>query len=88
MRTVLDKLYRGLVEVAVQIAAEDARRALGEGAVDIDGEILDGLDHVFVLDLADEVQQLLGAAHGESGDHHIAALGHGLVDDLCARSSV
>ena len=82
MRTVLDKLYRGLVEVAVQIAAEDARRALGEGAVDIDGEILDGLDHVFVLDLADEVQQLLRAADGERRDDDVAAATERLVDDL------
>ena len=35
-----------------------------------------------VFDLADKVQQLLGAAHREGGDHHIAALAQRFVNDF------
>ena len=35
-----------------------------------------------ILDLPNEVQKLLSAAHGEGGDHHIAAPAQRLVDDL------
>ena len=35
-----------------------------------------------VLDLTDEIQKLLRAAHGERGDHHIAALAQRFIDDL------
>ena len=34
-----------------------------------------------LLDLADEVEQLLGAADGEGGDDDVAALGKGLVEN-------
>ena len=36
---------------------------------------------MLLFDFPDEVQQLLGPAHGEGGDDDVAAPGHSLVDD-------
>ena len=79
---VLHQLQRRLIQIAPQVAGEDGGGLLGQGGVDVHGEVRVALHHPLVLDLPDEVQQLLGAAHGEGGDHHVAALGDGLVDDL------
>ena len=37
---------------------------------------------VFLLDLADEIEQLLGAAHRKAGDDHVAAPVKGALQDL------
>ena len=70
------------IQIAVQIPGEDGGGPAGQRRVDVNREIRVGLHKALVLDLPDEVQKLLGAAHGEGGNHHVAALGHGLVDDL------
>ena len=82
MRAVLHQLERGLVQIAVQVAAEHRGRRLGERRVDIDREIGHGLHEPLILDLADEVQKLLRAAHGERRDDDVAALAERFVDDL------
>ena len=82
MGAVLHQRQSVLVQIAPQIAAENRGGLLGQRAVHVHREVLDGRDQIFVLDLADKVQQLLGAAHGEGGDDHVAALAQRLVDDL------
>ena len=82
MGAVLHQRQSVLVQIAPQIAAENRGSLLGQRAVHVHREVLDGRDQIFVLDLADKVQQLLGAAHGEGGDDHVAALAQRLVDDL------
>ena len=82
MGAVLHQRPRILVQIPAQVAAEDGGGLLSQRAVHIHGEILDGGHQPPVLDLPDEVQQLLCAAHGKGGDHHVAALGQRLVDDL------
>ena len=82
MGAVLHQGQRLLVQIAPQIAAEDAGGGLGQGRIHIHREVLYGGHQMAVLDLPDEVQQLLGTAHGEGGDHHVAALAQRLVDDL------
>ena len=82
MGAVLYQRQRVLVQIAPQVAAEDGGGLLGQRTVHIHREILDGRDKAPVLDLPDEVQQLLRAAHGKGGDHHVAALGQCFVDDL------
>ena len=52
---VLHQLERGLVQIAVQVAAEHRGRRLGERRVDIDREIGHGLHEPLILDLTDEV---------------------------------
>ena len=52
---------------------ENARGLVGQGGVHIDGEVPVVFDQAPLLDDADEVQDLLGPAHGEGGDHHVAA---------------
>ena len=79
---VLHQCQRVLVQIAPQVAAKDGGGLLGQRTVHIHREVLDGRHQSLILDLPDEVQQLLGAAHGKGGDHHIAALGQRLVDDL------
>ena len=82
VRTVLDKLERLFIKIAVQIAAENGGRLLGKRRVDIDRKIGHGLDKPGVLDLADKVQKLLRAPDGERRNDDIAALGERLVNDL------
>lgn len=82
VRAVLHKLERLLVEIAVQVAAEHSRRRLGKGRVDVHREVRRRLDELLILDLADKVQKLLRAAHGERRDDDIASLAERLVDDL------
>ena len=82
MGAVLHQLQSLLVQIAPQVAAEDGGGLLGQGTVHIHGEIRHGGHQALILDLPDEIQQLLGAAHGKGGDHHVAALAQGLVDDL------
>ena len=80
---VLHQRQRVLVQIAPQVAAEDGGGLLGQRTVHIHREVPDGRHQPLVLDLPDEVQQLLGAAYGKGRDHHVAALGQRLVDDLC-----
>ena len=40
------------------------------------------LHQALLLDLPDEIEQLLGAAHGEGGNHQIAPFGQGFLNDL------
>ena len=82
MGAVLHQLQSVLVQIAPQIAAENGGGALGQGTVHIHGEIRHGGHQALILDLPDEIQQLLGAAHGKGGNHHVAALAQSLVDDL------
>ena len=82
MGAVLHQLQSVLVQIAPQIAAENGGGALGQGTVHVHGEIRHGGHQALILDLPDEIQQLLGAAHGKGGNHHVAALAQGLVDDL------
>ena len=71
-----------LVQIAVEIPGEDAGGLAGQGGVHHHGKAGHALDEALLLHLPDEVQQLLGAAHGEGGDDDVAALLKGLVDDL------
>ena len=82
MGAVLHQRQRVLIQIAVQIAAEDGSGLFGQWAVHIHREVGHGLHQPLVLDLPDEVQKLLGTAHGEGGNDHITALGDGLIDDL------
>ena len=66
----------------MEIAGEDAGGLAGQGGVHHHGEVGHALHQVLLLHLPDEVEQLLGAAHGEGGDDHVAPLGEGLVDEL------
>ena len=88
----------GLLHLLIQelgVALEEhGGRLNGHGAVHIDGEISVAGDQAPLLDLPDEVQHFLGAAHGEGGDHQVAALiqggldaagqGRDIVHPLCA----
>ena len=76
-----DQLQGVFVQVAVEIPGEDGGGLFRQGRVDIDGEIRVGFHQARVLDLPDEVQKLLGTAHGEGGDDDVAAPGDGLVDN-------
>ena len=82
MGAVLYQLQSVLVQIAPQIAAENGGGAFGQGTVHVHGEIRHGGHQALILDLPDEIQQLLGAAHGKGGNHHVAALAQSLVDDL------
>ena len=79
---VLHQRQRVGVQIAVQIAGENGGGTAGQRRVDVNREIRVGLHQLLILDLPDEVQQFLGAAYGEGGNHHVAAPGHGIVDDL------
>ena len=81
MGAVLHQLQSVLVQIAVEVAHEDGSGLLGQRRVDIHREIGVGLHQPRVLDLTDEVQQLLSAAHGKGGNHHVAAPADGLVND-------
>ena len=78
---VLHQLQGLLVEIAPEVPGEDGGGLLGKRRVDVDGEVRVGLHQALVLDLPDEVEELLGTAHGEGGDHHVAAPADGLVND-------
>ena len=80
---VLHQRQRVGIQIAVQIAGENGGGTAGQRRVDVNREIRVGLHQLLILDLPDEVQQFLGAAYGEGGNHHVAALGHGIIDDLC-----
>ena len=47
-----------------------------------------GLDQPLIFDFPQEVEKLLGAAHGKGGNDHVAALGEGVVDELGQRFGV
>ena len=79
---VLHQRQRVGIQIAVQIAGENGGGPVGQRRVDVNREIRIGLHQLLILDLPDEVQQFLGAAYGEGGNYHIAAPGHGIVDDL------
>ena len=85
---VLYQCQRIIVQIAPQVAAEDGGGRLGQRAVHIHIKIGVGLHKALVLNLADEIQQFLRAAHRKGGDYHIAALGHGFVDDLCQLAGI
>ena len=61
---------------------ENAGGLDGQGAVDVHREIAVAGHQVFLLDLADEIEQLLGAAHRKAGDDHVAAPVKGALQDL------
>ena len=82
MGAVLHQLQSVLVEIAVKVPGEDSGGLLGQGRVNVDGEIRVGLHESPVLDLPDKVEELLGAAHGEGGDDDVSAPAEGLVNDL------
>ena len=82
MGTILHQRQGVVIQIAMQIAAEDGSGLFGQWAVHIHREVGHGLHQPLVLDLSDEVQKLLGTAHGEGGNDHITALGDGLIDDL------
>ena len=73
----VDALFQqgaGLLVEAVRVGVlEDAGGLDGQRAVDVHREIAVALDQTFFLDLPDEIEQLLRAAHRETGDDHIAA---------------
>ena len=81
MGAVLYQLQGVLIQVAAEVPGEDGGGLFRKRRVDIDGEIRIGLHQSRVLDLPDEVQKLLSAAHGERGDDDVAAPGDGLVND-------
>ena len=62
-----------LVIAFAVIFPEDGGGAVGQRAVHIDGKIPVALYSSLRLDLTDEVEQFLGAAHRKAGDDHIAA---------------
>ena len=82
MGAVLHQRQRVGIQIAVQIAGENGGGTAGQRRVDVNREIRVGLHQLLILDLPDEVQQFLGAAYGEGGNHHVAALGHGVIDDF------
>ena len=82
MGAVLHQRQRIGIQIAVQIAGENGGGTAGQRRVDVNREIRVGLHKALVLDLPDEVQKFLCAAHGEGRDHHVAAPGHGIIDDL------
>ena len=82
MGAVLHQRQRVGIQIAVQIPGEDGGGPAGQRRVDVNREIRIGLYQPLVLDLPDEVEELLCAAHGKGGNYHIAAPGHGIVDDL------
>ena len=61
-----------LVQVAPQVAAEDGGGLAGQGGVDVHREIPHALHQPLLLDAPQEVENLLGAAHGKGGDDHVA----------------
>ena len=89
-----DGLLHLLVQKLGVALEEDGGGLNGQGAVHIHGEIAVAGDQTSLLDLPDEVQHLLGAAHSEGGDHQVAALiqggldaagqGRDIVHPLCA----
>ena len=62
----------GIVTLFIRVL-ENAGGLNGQRAVDVDREVAVAGDKTFFLDLPDEVEQLLGAAHRKAGDDHIAA---------------
>ena len=82
MGAVLHQLQGILIQIAVKVSGEDGGSPFGQGRVNVHGEIWIGFYELRVLDLPDEIQQLLGAAHGEGGNHYVAAPGDGLVNNL------
>ena len=74
---------QGLLIIAgLLIGQEDLRRVDRQGAVDIDREVFVLRDQVVLLDLAQVIQDDLGPAHREGRDHHVAAPGEGIAQDL------
>ena len=71
-----------VVQVAPQVSGEDGGGLAGQGGVDIHREVLHGFHQMLLLDAAQEVEDLLGAAHGEGGDDDVAAPAQGAVNDL------
>ena len=65
----------------MEIPGEGARGLAGQGGVHHHGEAGHALDEALLLHLPDKVQQLLGAAHGEGGDDHVAPIAQSLVNN-------
>ena len=71
-----------LIQIAPQIAAENSGGFAGQRGVDVHREVLNRFDQMLLLDAPQEVENLLGASHGESGNDDVAAPSQGPVDDL------
>ena len=81
---VLSALYHFdglLVQITPQITGVDLGGLGGQRTVHHHLEVGDGLDHALVLDLAQEIEKLLSAAHGEGGDDDVAASGEHIVNE-------
>ena len=67
------QLARRLVKKGGVALQKDRRRLLGERAVEVDGEAVVPAHELFLLDLADGIQQLLRPSHGKGRDDDAAA---------------
>ena len=81
VRALAHQPNRVVVHIAPEVPVKDGRGLFRQGRVDVHREIRAGGYHVLFLNLPDEVEKLLGPAHGEGGDNDIAPPGHSLVDD-------
>ena len=71
-----------LIQIAPQVTGVDPGCLCRQGAVHTDLEGGEALHQALVLDLPQEIEQLLGAAHSKGGDDDVAAPGEGVVDEL------
>lgn len=75
----LSSPFAGFVIDEFRMVAIDAAGFDGHGAIEADGE---GLDGTFMEEDGEVVGHLLGASDGEGGDEHFAAVFDGLADDI------
>ena len=66
----------------MEVAGEDAGGLPGQGGVHADLKVGGVGGQVLLFNLPDKVEQLLGAAHGKGGNHHVAPAAQGAVDDV------
>ena len=78
----LEQLQGFLIGALVGVLLEHIGGFHGQGAVHVHREVVVALDEAVLLDVADEVQKLLGAAHRKAGDDHVTALIQRGLDDL------
>ena len=77
-----------IVKITVHSLTEYVRRLDRQGRIDINLKPIMSVDHVLLLDLADEVEHLLRAPDREGRDDDISALIEGALDDLCESGHV